>query len=439
MPSRGHAPGAWYRVSRRSASLAAALLVVAILLLTLWPLPEQSYRASLSHVTCLVCGDQGAQDVIQNIIMLLPLGLALGLAGAGPGRAALAGFGLSLFVEVLQYSVVSGRDASLSDVVTNTAGAALGAALAPHLSTFLRPGRRAAARLGLATTALWAGLWLFGAWAMEGNVGAGHWRGRFPGDLPDAPALSGDAVEASIDDAPLGLTPASLPRNVEERFARDSFTLLLAVRPGSPIAWRENVITIIDVDETRAGENNQLVLTLNRVRPRALLSFRVNASRVRLRTPSFNLGPAFDVPPGGAVSLEVTRARGTLRATADRGGEVLTTWYRIGPELLWAILAPRTPHPGFEWIIETFLWPAVLLAIAGYWCGRSRYRGTLLLALALAMLGQAVTPRLFAVADQSALGWAMLLGGLILGFLTGRVNRATHDPRPPAEPSTLDS
>ena len=49
-------------------------MVVAILLATLWPLPEQAYRASLSPVACLVCGDQGMQDVIQNVLMLLPLG-----------------------------------------------------------------------------------------------------------------------------------------------------------------------------------------------------------------------------------------------------------------------------------------------------------------------------------------------------------------------------
>ena len=420
MPSRGHAPGPWSRVSRRSASLAAALMVVAILLLTLWPLPEQSYRASLSPVTCLVCGDQGMQDVIQNIVMLLPLGLLLGLAGVRPGVAALGAFGLAVLVESLQYTVVTGRDASLSDVLTNTVGAALGAALAPHLPILLRPGRRAAARFGLAMTVLWAGAWLFGAWAMEGSPGAGHWRGRFPGDLPDAPALSGEAVRASISGAPLGLAPVSLPAAVEQRFARDSFTLQVMVRPGPPIAWRENVVTIIDFREVAGDGNNSLVMTLNRVRPRALLTFRINAARARLRTPSFNLGPAFDVTPGREVTLEVSRARGILHAAADRDGQALITDYRIGPELLWAVLAPRTPQPGLEWRIETFLWAALLLAAAGCWAGRSRSRGIFLLVLFLAVLVQAVTHRLFAVAEQSLLGWTMLLGALLLGTAVGR-------------------
>ncbi len=167
--------------------------------------------------------------------------------GSGPAARRLPGWLSSVMVETLQYFVVTGRDAAMSDVITNTAGAALGAALAPHFATLLRPGRRAAAGLGFLTTLVWTGLWLFGGWALEGDIGAGQWRGRFPGDLPDAPALSGVAVQATISGAPLGLVPASLPPEVEQRFARDSFDLHVVIQPGPPIAWRENVVTIIDV------------------------------------------------------------------------------------------------------------------------------------------------------------------------------------------------
>ncbi len=427
MPSRGRPPNPSHRVSRRLALLAAALQVVAILLLTLWPLPEQAYRASLSPVTCLVCGDQGVQDVLQNIIMLLPLGLALGLAGVRPRTVALGAFGLAVLVESLQYAVVTGRDASLSDVVTNTTGAALGAMLAPHLPTLLRPGRRAAAKLGIGMTVLWAAAWFFGAWAMQGNVGAGHWRGRFPGDLPDVPAVSGEAVRASVGGASIGLVPVSLPMEVEQGFARDSFALRVVVRPDPPNAPRENVVTIIDMRQDGSVANNSLVMVLNRVQARALLSFRINAARVRLRTPSFNLGPAFDVPPGGEVTLDIARARGRLSAAA-RGGPALATEYRIGPELLWSVLAPRTPQPGFAWMIEAFLWPTALLLVAGYWCGRSGAPSAVLLALFVAILTQVTTPRLLAVADQSGLGWTMLLGALIIGVALGR--RTQKGPHP---------
>ena len=426
MPSRGCAPGPCRRVSRRTALLAAALTVIAILLLTLWPLPEQAYQASLSPVSCLVCGDQGMQDVLQNVLLLVPLGFFLGLAGARPSRAALAGLTLSLIVETLQYFLVSGRDAAVSDIITNTAGSALGAGLAPHSASLLWPGRRAAAGLGFLTTLVWSGLWLFGGWALEGDIGAGQWRGRFPGDLPDAPALSGVAVQANINGAPLGLAPATLPLEVEQRFGRDSFELRVVIQPGPPVAWRENVVTIIDVTPSRHEGNNRLVMTLNRVGALALLSYRINAARVRLRTPSFNFGPAFDVPVGRTATLDISRSRGNLRGTADRDGNRLITDYRIAPELLWAVLAPRTPQPGDRWRLEPFLWAAGMLAAAGYWSGRSRSRAVIMFAFLWVVLVQVVTPRLFAVAEQSPLGWTMFLTALILGAVAGRLSAASR-------------
>jgi hypothetical protein len=403
-------------------------MVVTILLLTLWPLPEQAYRASLSPVTCLVCGDQGLQDVFQNILMLLPLGVFLGLAGIGPARAGLVGFALSFLVEALQYTVVTGRDASLSDVVTNTAGTVLGAMLAPHLPVLLRPSRPAAARLAIAMVLLWSAAWMFGAWALEGHIGAGNWRGRFPGDMPDAPALSGTAVQATVDGAALGAVPVSLPPEVEQRFARDTFDLRVVIEPAAPVAPRENVVTLIDVAPDNRG-NNSLVLMLNRVGPRALLSYRINASSVRLRTPSFSFGPAFGVPEGHRATLQVGRARGILRGVADRDGQPLNTEYRIAPELLWSVLVPRTPHPGAEWRVEPFLWAAALLAIAGYWAGKSRSRGAFLITFAWVIAVQAVTPRFFPVAEQSLLGWAMLLGGIMLGVLAGRQTQKGPHPK----------
>jgi len=204
---------------------------------------------------------------------------------------------------------------------------------------------------------------------------------------------------------------------VEQAFARDSFTLRVEVKPGAPIAWRENVVTIIDVRDLRAS--NRLVMTLNRVRPCALLTFRINAARARLRTPSFDLGRVFDVAPGTTVSLAVTRWRGALHAVADRGGQAMTTDYRIGPELLWSVLGPRTPRPGITWVVETFLWGSVVLLVAGYWSGRSGSRASLLCVGCIAVAAQVAVPRFFNVANQSLLGWAMLLSGLVIGMFAG--------------------
>jgi len=420
VPSRGRIPGPRCRVSRRTALLAATALLVSILLLTLWPLPEQAYRASLSPISCLVCGDQGMQDVIQNVIMLLPLGLMLGLAGVRPGRAALAGFCLAFLIETLQYFVVPGRDASASDVLTNTAGTWLGALLAPRLPLLMRPGREAAARLAIAAVLAWAGAWVFGAWAIGGNVGSGNWRGRAPNDLPDAPAFSGEVAEVSMDGVPLRLAPADLPRRVEEAFARDSFVIEGVVRPQAPAAPRENLVTIIDVSRNGGTEFNNLVVVFNRATKRGVVGFRINAARLRLRTPQFNFGTMFDVPDGGSVRFRVLRAGGALRGTAEGDRKPLVTEFRLGPELLWSELLPRTPRPTMLWSVESFLWGAVLLGLAGYWGLRSARISVVLIALVISVAGQLAVPLYFPVARQSLLGWLMLIGGLVLGAVIGR-------------------
>ena len=76
------------------------------------------------------------RDIIENIVGFIPLGLFLCLWLAGSqrlGRAflysALAGSGLSLAIEIAQFYVPS-RGSGITDVITNTTGAAVGAVAA---------------------------------------------------------------------------------------------------------------------------------------------------------------------------------------------------------------------------------------------------------------------------------------------------------------------
>jgi hypothetical protein len=405
-------------VRRRSAFLAAVFIVAAILLLTLWPLPEQSWQAARSPLSCLVCGDQGTQDVIQNVLMLLPLGLVLGLGGVRPRIAALIAFLLSLAVETLQYTVVPGRDASLSDVITNTAGAALGAWLAPRLPLLLRPSQRAARPMAMLAVLLWSGAWLFGAWAISTDPGHGGWRGRVANDLPGAPPFNGEVVAAFLDGTALAVVPAALPPEVEHAFARDSFVLEGSVRPGPAIAPKENIVTIID-GRGGATTSSNLVMVFNRASTMGIIGFRLNSSRLRLRTPAFPLGRIFNVPVNEEVRFRVSRVAGILRASAQGVGPELSTKYRLGPELLWSMIASRTPRPTALWNLEAFLWAAVLLGVAGFWGGRSGRVGVLAGAFMIAVAVQWVVPRMQPVSAQSPLGWSMLLGGLLLGAVAG--------------------
>ncbi len=406
------------REGQRLALFFALGLAVLILLLTLWPLPEFAYRASLSPVSCLVCGDQGLQDVIQNLLMFLPLGVALRCAGLRPPRALLLGFGLSLFVETMQYFVIPGRDASLSDLVTNSMGAWLGATITPLIPMAFRPSPRQGAAFGVAAAVSWALLWIFGAWAVGDDAGRANLRGRFPNEMEDAPALNGDAVEASFNGVALTSGVTQITPEAIAAYQRDEFVIDATIRPGLPVAWRENILTIIDSRPADPTFNSGVVVMLNRVTKWPLVNFRINASRLRLRTPSFRMAPLFDVPPGTEVRFRIERDGGLLSGVREGADSTLRV-YRLAPELLYSIVAPRSPSTSLRWKLESFLWAAIMLGLAGWWSARSGSMVVPLLTLLLAVVVQLAVPRVFPVAPQSLLGWGMMMGGWGIGTALG--------------------
>lgn len=78
-------------------------------------------------------GDDGSLwQVVGNLLLLFPLGVLLPLRLRGLrtlGRVALAAFAVSVLVEGTQYLIHTGRVTSTDDILLNTAGASLGAAL----------------------------------------------------------------------------------------------------------------------------------------------------------------------------------------------------------------------------------------------------------------------------------------------------------------------
>ena len=121
--------------------LGAAVVLVA----TLTPVKDLQGLAAGTPLLCLVCGDYGGADVAGNLLLFLPLSLGLRLSGRSWGRTVLVCGLLSFTIELLQARVVSGRDASLSDLLTNTTSAAIGATLGGVLPRMVAPRPRDAA------------------------------------------------------------------------------------------------------------------------------------------------------------------------------------------------------------------------------------------------------------------------------------------------------
>ena len=107
----------------------------------------------------LTSGDTALAELIQNLLLFIPLGVSLVMAGVRPLRAVAIGAGLSMTVEFLQ-QWIPGRDPSLGDIICNANSTAIGVALVVFAPRWLWPIGRRAAWQALATAGLAVLVWL---------------------------------------------------------------------------------------------------------------------------------------------------------------------------------------------------------------------------------------------------------------------------------------
>lgn len=211
MASIQHQPNVAQRVAG-IALVSAGLLIAA--LLTLHPRPADAWRAAETPLWCLICGDEGMIDVIWNIALFVPVGAGLTLLGASRRMVGIVAFLLSFSIEATQHFVVSGRDPSLSDLVTNTTGALLGALVAAKWGTLRRPVPHQAYWMAATVAAAWLGSQIVMAWGYGQDLGTPpltmHWA---PSD-PGRPVFRGEVLTTRLGGAVVSdgdsLTAASL-------------------------------------------------------------------------------------------------------------------------------------------------------------------------------------------------------------------------------------
>jgi len=149
--------------TRLGATALTALAVLPILVATLRPVGGE-----LPHGWnfALIEGDEGIAEILQNVLLFIPLGVALALGNPRTLRNIAAGALLSLAVEFTQ-QWIPGRDPSVGDLVFNTLGTAVGVLLVRTAPTWLWPPAGRAAWLSLASAALAATVWLGTGWLLQ--------------------------------------------------------------------------------------------------------------------------------------------------------------------------------------------------------------------------------------------------------------------------------
>ncbi|MFZ5624516.1 MAG: VanZ family protein [Gemmatimonadota bacterium] len=400
--------------------LAACLLIASA---TLWPAPENRDLAAETPLFCLVCGSLGLMDVVLNVVLFMPFGAAMAArTGGGPGRrvltAALTGLGLSFAIETTQYFFLTGRDASLSDLVTNATGSALGSLIVAFWPQLVAPNRRLAWRFGLAAAAGWVLQATIVAWSLGPSLPRTLYFGQWAPKLGTLAQFEGTIVTASVGDLPLAWT--SMPYTPALRDALASGQPMRAtVVSGPPTAGLAPVVSIFD-------DEQQEIAMLGQMGRAAAFHLRLRSSLLRLRTPSVRLDDAFPAEAGDTLHVAGRLAHGALEVSSVIGGVERRHRLPLSAHWGWFELMPfGAYHLGPEARLLTAIWILALVLPFGFYMGRlhrdreARSRVYLLIACT-GLAGVVVIPVIAGLPLAHWSEWAGFLAGVTAGGALGR-------------------
>jgi hypothetical protein len=373
---------------------------------------------SLAGVTCLLAGETWLADGLRNILLFLPLGLGLAMAGLGRSRLLVIAAVLSAGIEALQFTVVPGRCTSPSDLLANVLGALAGWAVWQTVELW-RAGDPRCGRVAVALLAAWwlqcaVTSWGLRPWIPDSLTYFGQWAHVFPGYVP-LPARVMDVRLGSlpIPDDSLADTPTA------KRFLHDSSIVLAARTDGLADAHGLAQIAALTDAERRFASLGQ-----QECRVQALAS--IHAERIGLETITLSTTPVCAPPP--AEVLTTMRYDGRRFSLTVRGdtGVLGRTVVALSPALGWALIRPLTASGSVLewmtlcWISIGFALPIGLLAVRG----RTWSRGRVVLAIAAMWTGLLVPPLVLHTGHATIAEFATAAAALAAGASLSRMTRS---------------
>lgn len=403
--------------ARRLARWAALLWTLVIAVATLRPGAGGQVNA---FMWCLSCGELGGRDVLLNVLGFIPLGLLVAVATDRPVAGALAGLILSLVAEGAQATVVPGRDPSLSDIITNTVGATLGAALAAGWRPIVRPGPRAARLLTALAAVAWLGTMSFAAQAMRRSGGAPEYWGQWAHRWPKLQPFLGRVYSFTVDGVAVPDDRVARPGTIRAMSVGDSVEIATTVLPAAPTSGLAPIVSV-------SNESKGTIFLLGQDHRDLLFHMRTHAADGGFARPTFRVRDVFPSCGGPcdsswttALRAEVTPSAIALTA-ASRAGGTRTQRFAIDPLLVWSAIAPGkislTPRSTYVGAALA----ALALAVLAYWAAHLELarRAPLAVAAGLAASTAAglVVPALAAGIAVPRIGaWVACGIGLTVGF-----------------------
>ncbi len=400
---------------RRLGGVLAASGLVAILQLTLFTNPGQAVFSARTPLLCVVCGDQGGADVILNLLLFIPMATGLRLLGWPWRRVVMMSVSLSFAVEFLQFYVVPGRDASLSDLLTNTTSAAIAAAIAPHLGRLLAPDRALARRLFFGSVALWLGVLTFSALATMPWVPSGRLRNDCTRSFDRADIFTGTVRSVVMNGVPLPCDdelPGVVP--LREAMSRGEVTLDVVVLSGNPTGGR----TLIHAVRAPRG----FLLVLAQDGRSAAFSAPTAGLRLWLYSPILRLPKAFPPKEGIPVELHAGIHDRRMWISSNHSGRRQMVELALSPSHGWSAILPWGIQLGRRLRVATALWIGALILPTAYWAGFIRHSMWGLGGIVAALVaGLGVLPSLTGYAPAH---WSEWLGGFLGAALGWALHRS---------------
>jgi hypothetical protein len=308
-----------------------------------------------SNWRCIVCGTRGAADMVLNVLLFAPLGVGLALAGVRHRNAfAIAAF-VSGAVELAQV-VIPGRDASIGDVLANSAGSGLGFALVSTARHWLAPAERIARRLALgASLAAAAAVMLTGVMLRPEFTDATYY-GQWTPRLRHLAQYRGTVLQATVGTLPVPDGRLDYTAAIADSLEQGRPIRVRAVA-GPPTSRVSVLFSIAD------AERNMIVLFGPRGRD-LYYSFRMRAESFRLDRPKLIASNAMDVAVGDTIGITAWR-EGPGYCLAVDGDSECNLGFTVGSG--WSLLQyleslPTSLQHGLNGV-----WMCLLLVPFGYW------------------------------------------------------------------------
>jgi hypothetical protein len=369
-------------------------------------------------VLCIICGSLGGVDFILNVILFVPLGLSLQWTTGRWRTSAIVGMTTTLVIEGLQWRIITGRDASLGDLLANTLGTLLGVWIATAVFRWLNATGVSARRYAEAWGSAAVVVIIVSVWLLQPVVP------RNPQWVQWTPVrLNTEPFKGHLISVELKTRTIYRVESVQASEAFDTLARSLSVRAnirslGGPTRLPAIIVRIANDEEEG--------FTLAQSGQSAVFRTYIAAAKLRLRPILVGLDRAFGSSERIGADADFT-IEGTstpqyifLRRSGAEGVSDVRVPRTVG--LAWALLLPQDVALDGRWWVANAVWLAALMIPVSFFTMRSAKstedeagRGIawrpLLIVLAT-LVATAATP----LSGLAAGEWVGVLAGIAAGW-----------------------